>query len=97
MNFLKGFLGGVIFTVLMIILVPLFSEGTPPTEVFSRLTSSNYKILTLVQIVFIVGCVFGLFVQIISWASRRNKERAETDKLMREYFEKKLREEQKDE
>lgn len=97
MNFLKGFLGGVILAILLIILFPLFLEGTPPTKVFSLLTNSSYKILSLLQIVFVVGCVFGLFFQIISWASRRNKERTETDKLMREYFEKKLREEQKDE
>lgn len=96
MNFLKGFLAGIIIAFLTIILVPLFSEGTPPTEVFRKITDSSYKILSILQLLFVAGCVFGLFFQILSWASRRNKEKTETDKLMREYLEKKLREEQEE-
>ena len=38
------------------------------------------------------GLVFGGFFALIAWASRRNKERTETDRLMREYLEKKLKE-----
>lgn len=97
MNFLKGFLGGVIFAVLMIVIMLLFSEGTSPTEMFSRLTSSSYKILTLVQIIIVCGLIFGAFFSLVAWANRRNRERTETDRLMCEYLEKKLREEQKDE
>ena len=37
--------------------------------------------------------MFGGFFALITWASRRNKERTETDRLMREYLEKKLKEE----
>lgn len=93
MNFLKGFLGGVVFSLLMIVLIPLFSEGMSPTEVFTRLTDHPAKLVSIVQIVFVISCVFGLVFQFISWAGRKNKERTETDRLMREYLEKKLREE----
>lgn len=93
MNFLKGFLGGLVFSVLMIVLIPLFSEGMSPTEVFMRLTNHPAKIWTIVQMVFIISCVFGLVFQFLSWIGRRNKERTETCRLMREYIEKKLREE----
>ena len=39
------------------------------------------------------GLLFGLLNALIAWATRRNKERTETDQLMREYLKKKLREE----
>lgn len=97
MNFLKGFLGGVVFSLLMIVLIPLFSEGMPPTEVFTRLTDHPTKLVSIVQIVFVISCVFGLVVQLISWAGRRNKERTETDRLMREYLEKKLKDDRENE
>lgn len=94
MNFLKGFLGGLVFSVLLIIiLVPLFSEGMSLTEAFASLTDYPAKLVSIAQIVFVISCVFGLVFQLISWAGRRNKERTETDRLMREYLEKKLREE----
>lgn len=94
MNFLKGFLGGLIFSVLLIIiLVPLFSEGMSLTEAFASLTDHPIKIWTIVKMVFVISSVFGLVFQFLSWIGRRNKERAETDRLMREYLEKKLQEE----
>lgn len=94
MNFLKGFLGGLVFSVLLIIiLVPLFSEGMSLTEAFASLTDRPIKIWTIVKMVFVISCVFGLVFQFLSWIGRRNKERTETDRLMREYLEKKLREE----
>ena len=93
MNFLKGFLGGLVFSVLMIIiLIPLCSEGMSLTEAFASLTDHPTKIVSIAQMVFGISCVFGLVVQFISWLGRRNKERTETDRLMREYLEKKLRE-----
>lgn len=93
MNFLKGFLGGIVFSVLVIILVPLFAEGMPPTEVVARLTDRPYKLIGVARMVFVISCVFGLVFQFLSWIGRRNKERTETDRLMREYLEQKLREE----
>lgn len=96
MNFLKGFLGGIVFSVLLIILVPLFAEGMPPTEVVARLTDRPYKLISIARIVFVISCIFGLVFQFVSWVGRRNKERTETDRLMREYLEKKLREENED-
>lgn len=53
--------------------------------------------MTLVQIIIVCGLIFGAFFSLVAWANRRNRERTETDRLMREYLEKKLREEQKDE
>lgn len=94
MNFLKGFLGGLVFSVLLIIIiVPLFSEGMSLTEALASLTDHPIKIWTIVKMVFVISCVFGLVFQFLSWIGRRNKERTETDRLMREYLEKKLREE----
>lgn len=93
MNFLKGFLGGIVFSVFVIILVPLFSEGMYPTEVITRLTDSPYKLIGIARMVFVISCVFGLVFQFLSWIGRRNKERTETDRLMRKYLEQKLREE----
>ena len=92
MNFLKGFLGGVIFSLILIILVPFFAEGMPPTEVIARLTDHPYKLISIAQIVFVISCMF----QFVAWVGRKNKERTETDRLMREYLEKKLREENED-
>lgn len=96
MNFLKGFLGGIVLVTLTILLVPLFAEGMPPTEVIVRLTDHPTKIAAVAQIAFVVGCVFGLAFQLASWLGRRNRERTETDRLMREYLEKKLKEENED-
>ena len=96
MNFLKGFLGGVIFSLILIILVPFFAEGMPPTEVIARLTDHPYQLISIAQIVFVISCILGLVVQFVAWVGRKNKERTETDRLMREYLEKKLREENED-
>ena len=89
----KAFLGGAVFAILMLfILVPLFAEGMSPVETISKLTDHPLKLLSFLQIVVVCGLVFGGFFALIAWASRRNKERTETDRLMREYLEKKLKE-----
>ena len=41
----------------------------------------------------ITGLVFGCVASFFSWIGRRNREREETDALMREYLKKKLLEE----
>ena len=89
----KAFLGGIVFAILMIIiLVPLLAEGMSPVETISKLTDHPSKLVSLLKIVVVCGLVFGGFFALIAWASRRNKERTETDRLMREYLEKKLKE-----
>ena len=88
----KAFLGGTVFAILMFILVPLFAEGMSPVETISKLTDHPLKLVSLLQMVVVCGLVFGGFFALIAWASRRNKERTETDRLMREYLEKKLKE-----
>ena len=88
----KAFLGGIVFAFLMCILIPLFAEGMSPTETISRLTDHPIKLVGILQMVLGCGLVFGGFFALIAWASRRNKERTETDRLMREYLEKKLKE-----
>ena len=90
--FRKAFLGGTVFAILMFILVPLFAEGMSPVETISKLTDHPLKLVSLLQMAVVCGLVFGGFFALISWASRRNKERTETDRLMREYLEKKLKE-----
>ena len=88
----KAFLGGAVFAALMCILVPFFAEGMSPVETISKLTDHPLKLVSLLQIVVVCGLVFGGFFALIAWASRRNKERTETDRLMREYLKKKLKE-----
>lgn len=88
----KAFLGGVVFALLMCILIPLFAEGISPVETISRLTGHPIKVVGILQIVLVCGLVFGGFFALIAWASRRGKERTETDRLLREYLEKKLKE-----
>ena len=88
----KAFLGGIVSAILMLILLPLFAEGMSPVETISRLTDHPSKLVSLLQMVVVCGLVFGGFFALIAWASRRNKERTETDRLMREHLEKKLKE-----
>lgn len=63
-----------------------------PVETISKLTDNPLKLASLLQIVVVCGFVFGGFFALIAWSSRRNKEKTETDRLMREYLEKKLKE-----
>ena len=88
----KAFLGGIVFAILMILLVPLFAEGMSPIETISKLTDHPLKLVSLLQIVVVSGLAFGGIFALIAWASRKNKEKTETDRLMREYLEKKLKE-----
>ncbi|MEX5266090.1 hypothetical protein RF640_18950, partial [Kocuria sp. CPCC 205231] len=89
----KAFLSGVVFAILLIVLVPLFAEGMSPGDTITRLTSSPLKIVSILQIMCITGLVFGCVASFFSWIGRRNREREETDALMREYLKKKLLEE----
>lgn len=88
----KAFLGGIVFAILMILLVPVFAEGMSPIETISKLTNHPLKLVSLLQIVVVSGLAFGGIFALIAWASRKNKEKTETDRLMREYLEKKLKE-----
>lgn len=89
----KAFLSGVVFAILLIIFVPLFAEGMSPGDTIARLTNSHLKMVSILQIMCITGLVFGCVVSLFSWIGRRNREREETDELMREYLKKKLLEE----
>ena len=92
----KGFLLGAVFAILLIIiLVPLVAEGMSPAEAISKITDHPLKLVSLLQMVVGCGLVCGLLFAFIAWVSSRNKERVETDRLMREYLEKKLKEEVK--
>lgn len=87
----KAFLSGVVFAILLIVLVPLFAEGMSPGV--ARLTNNPLKMVSVLQIMCITGLVFGCVASFFSWIGRRNREREETDDLMREYLKKKLQEE----
>jgi len=51
-------------------------------------------ILGLVQIVLGTGLAAGCLFGVMSWIGRRSKERQQTDELMRQYLEKKMKEEE---
>ncbi|MQM58751.1 hypothetical protein [Segatella copri] len=89
----KAFLSGVVFAILLIVLVPLFAEGMSPGVAIARLTNNPLKMVSVLQIMCITGLVFGCVASFFSWIGRRNREREETDDLMREYLKKKLQEE----
>ena len=74
-------------------LVPLFAEGMSPGVAIARLTNNPLKMVSVLQIMCITGLVFGCVASFFSWIGRRNREREETDELMREYLKKKLQEE----
>ena len=78
--------------ILTIILIPLISEVQTLNEIICILTQPTH-LITIVQLCVMTGLLFGLLNALIAWATRRNKERTETDQLMREYLKKKLREE----
>ena len=88
----KAFLVGIVFAILMFLLIPLFAEGMSPIETISKLTDHPLKLVSLLQIVVVCGLAFGGIFALIACASRKNKEKTETDRLMREYLEKKLKE-----
>ena len=89
----KAFLSGVVFAILLIVLVPLFAEGMSPGVAIARLTNNPLKMVSVLQIMCITGLVFGCVASFFSWIGRRNREREETDDLMREYLKNKLQEE----
>ncbi len=89
----KAFLSGVVFAILLIVLVPLFAEGMSSGVAIARLTNNPLKMVSVLQIMCITGLVFGCVASFFSWIGRRNREREETDDLMREYLKKKLQEE----
>ena len=90
--FTKGFLGGILFFIIgtILFLFIMHSQGEP----IERLKLSYPKVLMFIA-EGTIGCglSFGFLVSICSWLGKRNKERTETDRLMREYLEKKLKEE----
>lgn len=90
--FTKGLLGGILFfiTTTIIFLFVMHSQGEP----IERLKLSDPKVLMFIA-EGAIGCglLFGFLASIFSWLGKRNKERTETDRLMREYLEKKLKEE----
>lgn len=91
MNFLKGFLGGVVFAIALLVLIPMFVGEHVDYTIYTNLNSA--KLLVFAEMILGCGVAFGLLFQFLAWIGRRNRERQETDRLMREYLEKKLREE----
>lgn len=89
----KGFIVGIIFAVILLVLIPYFAEGMSPTVVISKMIGKPHKMVLFGEIILISGIVVGLFFQFFDWIARKNKQNDETNRLMREYLEKKLREE----
>ena len=89
----KGFIIGVIFAIILLALIPYFAEGMSPTVAISKMISKPYKMALFAEMIMVSGVIWGLFVQLFTWIGRKNKQKDETNRLMREYLEKKLREE----
>ena len=94
-TFWKAFFVGVVFSLLMILLIPLFTEGISPAKTFSIIMDfrNPLKAIGIIQMILVISAVFGLLFSLISHAGNRSKEKSETDRLMREYLAKKLKEE----
>lgn len=91
--FWKAFLIGVAFVTLLLVLIPLFVEGMSPSVAITKMTNSPLKLISMIEIIVIIGLIFGCAFGLLAWIGRRKREREETDALMREYFRKKLQEE----
>ena len=91
--FWKAFLIGVVFATLLLVLIPLFVEGMSPSVAITKMTNSPLKFISFIEIIVIIGLIFGCAFGLLAWIGRRKREREETDALMREYFRKKLQEE----
>lgn len=91
--FLKAFLGGGVCAALLFILIPFFAEGISPSIAIEKMTNSPLKIISLIETIGITGLIFGCGFSLLAWIGRKNRERQETDDLMREYLRKKLQEE----
>ena len=91
--FWKAFLIGVAFVTLLLVLIPLFVEGMSPSVAITKMTNSPLKLISFIEIIVIIGLIFGCAFGLLAWIGRRKREREETDALMREYFRKKLQEE----
>lgn len=93
--FVKGFLGGILFFVIFVVvfLFIMSSQGEP----INRIKISDTKVQMFI-LEGIIGCgvLFGCLISLTSWFGKKNKERSETDRLMREYLEKKLKEEKEE-
>lgn len=89
----KGFIMGIISAVILLVLVPFFAEGMSPTMVISKMIGKPHKIALFAEIILVSGVIGGLSFQFFAWIGRKNKQNNETNRLMREYLEKKLREE----
>lgn len=91
--FLKMFLVGVVFALIMFILIPCLVEGVSPGYAIAKMTNNSLKVMNIIQVSVVCGIIWGGVFSLISWAVRRNREKKETDDLMREYLKKKLQEE----
>ena len=91
--FWKAFLIGVAFVILLLVLIPLFVEGMSPSVAITKMTNSPLKLISFIEIIVIIGLIFGCAFGLLAWIGRRKREREETDALKREYFRKKLQEE----
>lgn len=89
----KGFTVGIIFAVILLVLIPYFAEGISPTVVISKMIGKPRKMVLLGEIILISGIIVGLFFQFFAWIGRKNKQKDETNRFMREYLEMKLKEE----
>jgi len=91
MNFLKGFLGGVVFAIILIVvMIPVMSADSHKD--FADLISEPF-LWGIIELIISCGFIVGLIYQFLAWIGKKNREKQETNDLMREYLEKKLREE----
>jgi hypothetical protein len=92
--FWKAFLGGVVCAALLFVLIPVLVDSNMSLSVvIAKMTSSPLKIVTFLETIGIAGLASGTVFGLMAWVGRRNREREDTDELLREYLKKKLQEE----
>lgn len=91
--FASGFIGGIILAAAVIVLLPMLADNMSPVEAITRMTDKPHKLAVFAEMILGCGFIFGLLFQFLVWIGRKNKQNDETNELLREYLEKKLREE----
>lgn len=87
-RFVISYLVGALFVLVFYFVFPLVMEG-------EMLDLSSKRVLNqMIPQMMIVGVAFGVVFTIIGAISQRNKSKQDTERVMREYFERQMRKEQ---
>lgn len=87
-RFIISYFVGALFVLVFYFVFPLVMEG----EMLDL--SSNRVLNKMIPQMMIVGSVFGIVFTIMGAIAERNKSKRDTERVMREYFERQMRKEQ---